>query len=51
MMKDKVGGYVALVLGLVLIVIALVVKFVIVPSQAQWPPMWIQPVPMRVLCT
>ncbi len=36
-MKGKIGGLVLLVLGLGLIVAALVVKFVFLPSQAQWP--------------
>jgi hypothetical protein len=36
-MRGKPGGLVVLGLGLVLIVAALVVKFVILPGQAQWP--------------
>lgn len=36
-MKAKTGGFVALILGLALIVAALAVKFVILPGQAQWP--------------
>jgi hypothetical protein len=36
-MKGKPGGLVVLGLGLVLIVAALVVRFVILPGQAQWP--------------
>jgi len=36
-MKNKPVGLVVAVLGLLLIVIALVVRFVILPGQAQWP--------------
>lgn len=36
-MGRRTGGLIALILGLVLIVAALVVRFVIVPGQAQWP--------------
>jgi hypothetical protein len=36
-MKSKTVGLAVLLLGIVLIVAALVVKFVILPGQAQWP--------------
>lgn len=36
-MKGKTGGLVVLLLGVVLIAAALVVRFVILPGQAQWP--------------
>lgn len=36
-MRGKLGGLVVLGLGLALVVAALVVKFVILPGQAQWP--------------
>jgi hypothetical protein len=36
-MKSRTGGLIILVVGLVLIVAALVVRFVILPGQSQWP--------------
>jgi hypothetical protein len=36
-MKSKAGGVVLVGLGLVLLVVAVVVRFVILPQQAQWP--------------